>query len=95
MSPPDILSNISDVLVLLAAPVTATEEISGWTLESKDVARTYLLGLQSALKSGEILPPLGVVRGLDHRGVTGGELLEVIAAISNHAGALGVGGAQL
>jgi hypothetical protein len=78
-----VLSCIDDILSQLRHPVSAQEAIDGWDVESKDAARTYFELLSNSLKSDSPLPPLGIVRGLDHWGVIGGRLLDEIAKVTN------------
>jgi hypothetical protein len=83
MDSQEISDRISELLIALSSPLTASEEADGWSPESKHATRKYLLGLQSALETGSELPPLGITRGLDHWGVIGGDLLESISEITN------------
>ncbi|HEY0199050.1 MAG TPA: hypothetical protein VGC19_11010 [Rhodanobacter sp.] len=78
-----VLSEIDLVLRKLDNPLTDDDITNGWSTESQQAARTYFQSLKSALTSNSILPPLGIVRGLDHWGVTGGDLLREIARITN------------
>lgn len=74
---------IKEVLVLLNLPVSADEKSHGWTVESKQAAAKYFTDVLERIAAGEPLPPLDIVRGLDHWGVTGGDLLEKIARAAN------------
>ena len=78
-----IFDDVKFMVEELSKPVSSAEVSDGWTKESKNAIRTYFLGLQSALQSGDALPPLEVVRALDHWGVIDGPLLEKAARISN------------
>lgn len=77
------LKKIESILARLNVPLKEDDFVSGWTIESQKAAKEYFEKLRSALISSHPLPPLGIVRGLDHRGVTGGDLLEAIAHVTN------------
>ena len=83
MSTPTIEQQLSDILAALSVPPTADEEQSGWSQESKSAIHKYFSELKAAVDSGSQLPPLGVLRGLDHWGVVGGELFRSIAQVTN------------
>lgn len=77
------LNEVESILARLDMPLDANDFASGWTIESQEAAKQYFRTLQSALISNQPRPPLGIVRGLDHRGVVGGDLLEEIARVTN------------
>lgn len=83
MTTPSIEQQLHEILTVLSVPPTSEEEIDGWSNESKNAAYKYFSELHTAFASGATLPPLGIVRGLDHWGVVGGELLESIARVTN------------
>ncbi len=83
MISPSIEQQLAEILSALSDPPTPEELQGGWTQESKHAAHKYVTELSAALNSGAPLPPLGIVRGLDHWGVIGGDLLESIAKVSN------------
>ena len=78
-----ISEQIESIMQTLQAPITEEESSVGWSVPSKEAAHIYFIGLHAALDSGNPLPPLGIVRGLDHWGVVGGDLLESIAKATN------------
>lgn len=78
-----VQEQIQTIRRALRSPVSPEEDADGWTTKSKEAANNYLGTIEAALASGNRLPPLGIVRGLDHWGVVGGELLESIATVSN------------
>jgi hypothetical protein len=77
------IEDIDAILPKLAAPPTAEEINCGWTEEAKNSAHAYFSTLRNSLAEGKPLPALAIVRGLDHRGVVEGNLLEEIAGIAN------------
>lgn len=79
----NVVSEIDALLEKLHQGFDANDLANGWTEQSQRVAIKYLSDLKSALISSRDLPPLGIVRGLDHWGVTGGDLLESIARVTN------------
>lgn len=74
---------IDQVMTMLAVPLSSAEAKDGWTVESKKAIKSYFEDLKEKLQSGDTLPPLNISRGLDHRGVVGGPILELAAQISN------------
>jgi len=77
------LKEIDAILLRLNSPLKEDDVKNGWSAESQKVAATYFETLKSAFISGSALPSLGIVRGLDHWGVTGGDLLEDLARVTN------------
>ena len=77
-------NQVESVLARLGAPLSEEDIASGWTIESQEVAMEYFETLREAMTLNQPLPPLGIVRGLDHRGVVGGDLLEEIARVTNY-----------
>ena len=78
-----LLQDIQSLLTQLRASLTQDEDSNGWSKESKATAAVYFEKLTASLRADSVLPGLGIVRGLDHWGVTGGDLLEEIARITN------------
>jgi hypothetical protein len=78
------LNLIDDVIAELSALVTADERASGWEDESKQATVKYFTEIRECLITGTPLPSLDIVRGLDHWGVSDGNLLKKIARIANH-----------
>lgn len=82
-----IESDLDELLDLmlsrLAEPMSVEQMAEGWTVESKNVTRSFFLGLRRDLQSDKPLPSLNISRALDHWGVTSGEILELAAKISN------------
>ena len=79
----NLLQDIQSLLTQLRAGLTQDEDSNGWSKESKAAAAVYFDKLIASLRADSVLPSLGIVRGLDHWGVTGGDLLEEIARITN------------
>lgn len=77
------LNEVELILARLDGALTEEDLVSGWTNESQEAAKQYFQTLRSALIANQPLPPLGIIRGLDHRGVVGGELLDEIARVTN------------
>lgn len=78
-----IEKEIDVMLARLSAPLSASEVADGWTSESKVATKEFFEGLKQKILSDEPLPPLSISRALDHWGVTGGDMLEIAAQISN------------
>lgn len=83
MSNQTVENQIDVMLAQLSAPLSASEAADGWTSESKAATKTFFEELKQKLQSGDLLPPLSISRALDHWGVTGGEMMEMAAQISN------------
>lgn len=79
----NIQQQLSDILLALSVPPTIEEEQDEWTKESKEAAHKYFSALSTAFFTDTPLPDLGIVRGLNHWGVNGGNLLESIARVTN------------
>lgn len=79
----EIVSAVDAVIKKLTVAVTPSEAKDGWTVQSKEAAAKYFNELRQSVTEGNTLPPLDIVRGLDHWGVTGGDLLEEIAGVTN------------
>jgi len=79
----EIVDAVDAVIRKLSVAVTTSEAKDGWTSQSKQAAAKYFSELRQSLTEGNTLPPLDIVRGLDHWGVTGGDLLKEIARVTN------------
>lgn len=79
----EIVDAVDAVIRKLSDPVTPSEMKEGWTTQSKQAAAKYFKELRQSLTEGNTLPPLDIVRGLDHWGVTGGDLLKEISRVTN------------
>ncbi len=77
-----INQQIETILQTLSLPVAAEDAAVVWSVQSKEAAYKYFVNLRTSMDSGQPLH-LGIVRGLDHWGVVGGELLESIAKVTN------------
>ena len=78
----DVINKISEGLSLLVRPVSEQEAADGWTPKSKSAMQTFFEELRQKLLLGETSPPLSIARGMNHWGITQGELLEKAADIS-------------
>ena len=78
-----IIERIDAVLASLRSPISAEDDENGWTEGSIETAIDYFSRLRTSVKNSNPLPPLGIVRGLDHWGGTGGNLLIEIARLTN------------
>jgi hypothetical protein len=83
MAAAKLIDDIEALVAKLSLPCSASEAGDGWTSESKAAARDYFVRLRTALSERSKLPELGIVRGLDHWGVVGGDLLEEAASITS------------
>ena len=83
MNSQNIEKEVSELLVTLSLPVSEEELSGGWSAGSKKAAERYFNELHTCIRDNKPLPPLGIVRSLDHWGVVGGNLLEKIAKITN------------
>jgi hypothetical protein len=80
---------IEELIERLSSPPSASEIRDGWTAKSKVAMKDLLVDLLAKFRSGQSLPPLSISRGMDTWGVTGGDLFEEAAKISNELRSLG------
>lgn len=83
MNATELIPDIESLMAMLGQPVSTEEAEDGWTQQSKEAALVYFTSLRQAITTGNSLPPLGIVRSLDHWGVVSGALLEEAARITN------------
>jgi hypothetical protein len=80
-----LIHELSELNVVLSAPLSESERANGWTLESQQATLQLLGEIMTALRENRDLPAhLSLGRGLDHWGVEGGPLFEKTCAVSNH-----------
>ena len=78
-----LLLMIDEIVEKLSGPLPSEELMNGWTEESRRAMSDFFKDLQSKLSNKETVPYLGIVRGLDHWGVFGGELFRRVAEIDH------------
>jgi hypothetical protein len=74
---------IEKLIQKLSLPPNESEIQHGWTPKSKTAMKGLLEDLLARLRSGLPLPPVNISRGMDTWGITGGDILEEGAKISN------------
>ena len=74
---------IRELVERLSLPLSKAEMRDGWTAKSKKAIKDLLEDLLARLKSGQPLPAVSISRGMDSWGITGGDILEEGARISN------------
>jgi hypothetical protein len=78
-----ILLLIDRVSSVLNQPLSALEIQSGWTTEAQSAFLKLIAELRAKVENDAIIPNLSLSRGLDSWGVTGGQLVEIAAELSN------------
>jgi hypothetical protein len=82
-----LLGCLDNIIDRLSTPLPEAEVQQGWTEQARDAMRAFFLQMRSdaaALKDLKSIPYyVSVVRGLDHWGIAGGELLEAAAKIGS------------
>ena len=82
-----LLERLDNILERLSMPLPEAEVQQGWTEQSRDAMRTFFLQMRSdaaARKDLKSIPHyVGLLRGLDHWGIAGGELFEAAARIGS------------
>ena len=72
-----LIEKIDAVIAELAAPLSGVEAADGWTNEAKLGILKFFQNLREQIDTGEEIPYVGLVRGLDAWGVErGGALYE-------------------
>ncbi len=79
-----LISEIDDMLKGLQSPLSKSEIDCGWTVECQLAMKKMFIDIQEKLKNEQELPTVFIAKGLDHWGVSGGQLFEKAATISNH-----------
>lgn len=74
---------IDSIIENLSGPLTSEEISNGWTEDSQRVMTDFFKDLQSKISNKEELSYFGILRGLDHWGISGGELFLKVAAIDH------------
>jgi len=74
---------IERLIEKLSLPPSEKEARDGWTAKGKKAIKDLLENLLLKLQSDQPLPPVSISRGMDSWGVTGGDILEEGAKISN------------
>lgn len=76
-----LLLMIDQIVETLSGPLPSEELKNGWTEKSRMAMCDFFKDLQSKLSNDQPIPYLGIVRGLDHWGVSGGELFRSVSEI--------------
>jgi hypothetical protein len=77
-----IVAAIDDLIEKLSGPLTGNEVANGWSERSQKAMLEFFQDLRLKLMSDdESLLYFSIVRGLDHWGVSGGELFQKAAEV--------------
>lgn len=74
----EILDLIETLIAELSAPVLPVEVENGWDQESKQAIKKYFCEIRESLYNDSPLPSLDIIRGLDHWGISSGDLFKKI-----------------
>ena len=82
----EIANRLENLIGQLSKELPPTEIQNGWTEDSRQAMLKFFQRLHSDLASGVVVSSkteyVTISRGMDHWGITGGELLEEAAKIS-------------
>jgi hypothetical protein len=85
MNAENLLARIDVMVAELSKPVSAGDRRDGWTDASRDVMHAFFQQMRADVVAGRDVSKVphyvGVVRGLDHWGISGGRLFEEAAAL--------------
>ena len=74
---------VDEIILKLSGQLPEEEMKQGWSETSQDAMLTFFRDLRIKLSNGESLPYLGILRGLDHWGVEGGEIFHLVAQLDH------------
>lgn len=74
---------VDEIISKLSGHLSDDEVRNGWSEISQSAMLTFFRDLKTKLCKGEQLPYLGIVRGLDHWGVQGGEIFSLAAQLDH------------
>jgi hypothetical protein len=80
---PDLVTNINELIDELSLPLRPEEVAHGWSEPSQAAMLKFFEDLRQRVIAGEQLGYLGIVRGLDHWGISGGELFRKAAEVDH------------
>lgn len=78
-----LVTTIDDLIQKLSRPLDADELLHGWSEPSQEAMLKFFQDLRLKLEAGERVPYLSIVRGLDHWGISGGELFQEAAKVDH------------
>lgn len=78
-----LLAQLDRLLEALNAPLNAQAVSDGWTPQTQQAFQALVKQLHDTLEADLVLPDVNLSRGLDFAGVSGGQLAEQAAKISN------------
>ena len=78
----ETLNAIDSLITELSAPALPIEIESGWDQESKHAIKKYFDEIREGLYTNSSLPSLNVIRGLDHWGISSGDLFKRIVLVT-------------
>jgi hypothetical protein len=79
----DLITNINELIGELSSPLRPDEVAHGWCKASQEAMLQFFEDLRQKVIAGEQLPYLGIVRGLDHWGVSDGELFRKASEVDH------------
>ena len=74
---------VDQIISRLSEPLPEEEIKNGWSETSQKAMLSFFRDLRIKLSQGEVLPYLGILRGLDHWGVEGGEIFHLVAQLDH------------
>jgi hypothetical protein len=78
-----LVTAIDDLIEKLSRRLDADELLHGWSEPSQQAMLKSFQDLRVRLEAGERVPYLSIVRGLDHWGISGGELFQKAAQVDH------------
>lgn len=78
-----LIPTIEDLIQKLSTPLQPDELAHGWSESSQKAMLEFFEDLREKVLAGETLPYLGIVRGLDHWGISGGQLFQKAAEVDH------------
>jgi hypothetical protein len=76
-----LASKVNSLIDSLLNPLSPNEISNGWSEARQTAIRSSLDDLRTKLLRNERIPYFGIVRALDHWGITGGDLFQKAAEI--------------
>jgi hypothetical protein len=86
---PNLVRNINELIDELSLPLEPEEVSHGWSEHSQTAMLKFFEDLRQRVIAGEQLSYLGIVRGLDHWGINGGELFRKAAEVDQQLRTVG------
>jgi hypothetical protein len=77
----NLITKIDELIEGLSVPLRPDELAHGWSEPSQSAMLNFFEDLRLKVTAGEQLPYLAILRGLDHWGISGGELFRKVAEV--------------